>query len=153
MASLGARPHPSGLRLHLLPRALPQLCQHMSMAMATPAPKRVSKACDACKLRKVKCNGQERCQQCSHLGLRCVYSVSVRTRSQGKRGRIISEYKNKTTNATAVSMSILPASEVSLGQSSPLGGMQYPVDQLECEHSSRLDHMAVLFSTKMRLLN
>ncbi|KAF2684751.1 hypothetical protein K458DRAFT_337817 [Lentithecium fluviatile CBS 122367] len=100
--------------------------------MASPAPKRVSKACDACKLRKVKCNGQERCQQCSHLGLRCVYSVSVKTRSQGKRGRIITEYKNKTSNATAISPSILPAGSESPGQPSPpLGIMQYPVDPLE----------------------
>lgn len=72
-------------------------------------PKRVSKACDACKLRKVKCNGQERCQQCSHLGLRCVYSVSNKTRSQGKRGRIITEYKKKTSVTALTSPPILPA--------------------------------------------
>ena len=122
------------IRLHLLPRAFSQHHQHMTMAMATPAPKRVSKACDACKLRKVKCNGQERCQQCSHLGLRCVYSVSVRTRSQGKRGRIISEYKNKTSNATTISTSILPVGEQSPVQASPLDGIPYSFDQRECEH-------------------
>jgi hypothetical protein len=83
--------------------------------------KRVSKACDACKLRKVKCNGQERCQQCSHLGLRCVYSVSNKTRAQGKRGRIITEYKNKTSTTAITSPPILPAlaGQVALPQRGP----------------------------------
>ncbi|ORY18349.1 hypothetical protein BCR34DRAFT_596289 [Clohesyomyces aquaticus] len=33
-----------------------------------------SKVCDACRNLKRSCNGQERCQQCAALGLRCVYS-------------------------------------------------------------------------------
>ncbi|TID24294.1 hypothetical protein E2P81_ATG02595 [Venturia nashicola] len=58
---------------------------------------RISRACDACKLRKVKCNGQLRCQQCSHLDLRCVYTPATgKKRSQGRRGRVITEYKQKT---------------------------------------------------------
>ncbi|KAF2790916.1 hypothetical protein K505DRAFT_250117 [Melanomma pulvis-pyrius CBS 109.77] len=84
--------------------------------------KRVAKACDACKLRKVKCNGQERCQQCSHLGLRCVYTVSAKQRVQyGKRGHLISEYKNKTANVVAAAPPILPASPSSVGYPSPYG--------------------------------
>ncbi|KAF2112397.1 hypothetical protein BDV96DRAFT_649188 [Lophiotrema nucula] len=75
-----------------------------------PPLKRVSKACDACKLRKVKCNGQERCQQCTHLGLKCIYSIPTRPRTQGKRGRIITEYKAKTGNAGNVISPILAAS-------------------------------------------
>jgi hypothetical protein len=74
-----------------------------------PTAKRVSKACDACKLRKVKCNGHERCQQCTHLGLRCIYSATTTKRSQGRRGRIISEYKSKTSNATKSSVPMLAA--------------------------------------------
>ncbi|KAF2266324.1 hypothetical protein CC78DRAFT_513788 [Lojkania enalia] len=73
-------------------------------------PKRVSKACDACKLRKVKCNGRERCQQCSHLGLHCIYSASTKPRAQGKRGRIILEYKNKTSITKTTSPPVLVAS-------------------------------------------
>ena len=88
--------------------------------------KRVSKACDACKRRKVKCNGQERCQQCSHLGLRCVYSATGKLRSQGKRGHIISEFRNQTNNLHATSPpTILPAN----GQHfQPYNGFTYAVD-------------------------
>lgn len=35
--------------------------------------KRRHKACSACSQRKVRCNGQQRCQQCEHLNLRCEY--------------------------------------------------------------------------------
>ena len=84
--------------------------------------RRVAQACDACKLRKVKCNGQERCQQCSHLDLKCIYSaVRAQRRTSQKRGRLISEYK-KSTAAAAGSF---PASQkptfdaVSLRQNSP----------------------------------
>ncbi|KAL1595832.1 hypothetical protein SLS60_009522 [Paraconiothyrium brasiliense] len=105
--------------------------------MDSAQPKRVSKACDACKLRKVKCNGHERCQQCSHLGLRCVYSISNKTRSQGKRGRIITEYKKKTSTAAVTSPPILPAiaGQVALPQRVPslafseeLDGVNSPIE-------------------------
>jgi hypothetical protein len=77
--------------------------------MDQPTQKRASKACDACKRRKVKCNGQERCQQCAHLGLRCIYSPSGKQRSQGKRGHIISEFRKQTANVNAISPPLLPA--------------------------------------------
>ncbi|KAI4699672.1 hypothetical protein J4E81_004699 [Alternaria sp. BMP 2799] len=77
--------------------------------MEQPSQKRVSKACDACKRRKVRCNGQARCQQCAHLGLRCIYSPSGKQRSQGKRGHIISEFRSQTSNLPAISPPILPA--------------------------------------------
>lgn len=65
--------------------------------------KRVAQACDACKLRKVKCNGQQRCQQCSHLDLRCVYPTKQKQRSSLKRGRLISQYKEQTSSAARAS--------------------------------------------------
>ncbi|KAF2710418.1 hypothetical protein K504DRAFT_466829 [Pleomassaria siparia CBS 279.74] len=94
------------------------------MEAQTPVPpKRVAKACDACKLRKVKCNGQERCQQCAHLNLRCVYTVSAKQRVQyGKRGHLISEYKSKTQHATVNAPTILPVpASPSIGHASPYG--------------------------------
>lgn len=93
--------------------------------MESSSSKRVSKACDACKLRKVKCNGQIRCQQCSHLGLLCVYSASSSKRAQGKRGRIISEYKNKTANPSLSSPPILAASPGHAHLSSPIQDVAY----------------------------
>jgi hypothetical protein len=77
--------------------------------MDQPTQKRALKACDACKRRKVKCNGQERCQQCAHLGLRCVYSASGKQRSQGKRGHVILEFRKQTANVNAISPPLLPA--------------------------------------------
>lgn len=75
---------------------------------------RISRACDACRLRKVKCNGQQRCQQCSHLNLRCVYSTTAsRQRSQAKRGSVITGYKKSTSATTtmtaATGLASLPA--------------------------------------------
>lgn len=84
--------------------------------------RRVAQACDACKLRKVKCNGQERCQQCSHLDLKCIYSaVRAQRRTSQKRGRLISEYKKSTAAAAGpFSPSQKPALDAaSLRQNSP----------------------------------
>ncbi|KAF2094419.1 hypothetical protein NA57DRAFT_80228 [Rhizodiscina lignyota] len=61
---------------------------------------RVSKACDACKVRKVKCNGQQPCTQCSHLALRCIYAPkAIAPRKQGRRGGVISKYKETTSGS------------------------------------------------------
>jgi hypothetical protein len=73
---------------------------------------RISRACDACKLRKVKCNGQLRCQQCSHLDLRCVYTPATgKKRSQGRRGRVITEYKQKTAGLKSNEAPLLPTAD------------------------------------------
>jgi hypothetical protein len=60
-------------------------------------PQRPSQACNACKRRKVRCNGQRRCQQCEHHGLRCGYPATPAT-SRGRsrigtlgRGAVIAE--------------------------------------------------------------
>ncbi|KAK8211507.1 hypothetical protein M8818_003160 [Zalaria obscura] len=60
-------------------------------------PARASKACDACKLRKVKCNGHTPCQQCNHLNLRCLYSTVKLRGKQSKRGHLIARYKQKVS--------------------------------------------------------
>ncbi|GAB7340233.1 hypothetical protein MBLNU457_6698t1 [Dothideomycetes sp. NU457] len=64
-----------------------------TQSTTVPVIKRSSQACDACKLRKVKCNGQARCQQCSHLDLKCVYSAPRQRRKPSKRGEVIERYK------------------------------------------------------------
>ncbi|KAH6612746.1 hypothetical protein C7974DRAFT_84752 [Boeremia exigua] len=96
--------------------------------------KRVSKACDACKRRKVKCNGQERCQQCSHLGLRCVYSASGKLRSQGKRGHIISEFRNHMNHPHTTSPPvILPANGQHI---QPYNGFTYSFERNDFSSAS-----------------
>jgi hypothetical protein len=102
--------------------------------------KRVSKACDACKRRKVRCNGQTRCQQCAHLGLRCIYSPSGKQRSQGKRGHIISEFRNQT-NAPIISPPILPAHTAQIGFQASYSPISPILERNECEASmSPLSH-------------
>ncbi|KAL4931352.1 Zn(II)2Cys6 transcription factor [Aspergillus undulatus] len=57
-------------------------------------------ACDPCRRRKVRCNGQQRCQQCAHLDLRCTYTDNQGARSRKsavRRGTLISEYKSLAT--------------------------------------------------------
>ncbi|KAL2826106.1 hypothetical protein BDW59DRAFT_145495 [Aspergillus cavernicola] len=57
-------------------------------------------ACDPCRRRKVRCNGQQRCQQCEHLDLRCTYTDNQQARSRKnavRRGTLISEYKIPST--------------------------------------------------------
>lgn len=77
---------------------------------------RVSRACDPCKLRKVKCNGQQRCQQCEHLNLKCAYSaVPAKKRVQGKRGHVISKYKETSASNGSGSTPISPGDVSSNG--------------------------------------
>ncbi|KAF1992563.1 hypothetical protein K402DRAFT_399653 [Aulographum hederae CBS 113979] len=68
------------------------------------AKRRVPQACEACKLRKVKCNGEQRCQQCTHLDLKCIYPQPKpkASRRQQQRGRVISQYRQQTAPANHV---------------------------------------------------
>ncbi len=80
------------------------------MAVPMEKTRRVSQACDACKLRKVKCNGESRCQQCSHLDLRCIYSTAkTQRRAAQKRGRLISQYKESTAGNRSILSPLKPA--------------------------------------------
>jgi hypothetical protein len=106
--------------------------------MDQTAQKRVSKACDACKRRKVRCNGQTRCQQCAHLGLRCIYSPSSKQRSQGKRGHIISEFRNQTSTLPATAPPILPAHPGQVGYPTGYSPISPTVTSNEAEASTSL---------------
>lgn len=71
----------------------------------------LKRACDACRLRKVKCSGavdgdNGKCRQCTHLELECVYTAKQLSmqnkagkRSNIKRGRVISLYKQTTATS------------------------------------------------------
>ncbi|KAE8372988.1 hypothetical protein BDV26DRAFT_272967 [Aspergillus bertholletiae] len=74
---------------------------------------RVSKACDACGRRKVRCNGQQRCQQCEHLGLVCTYTDNRGARSRkhaSRRGEVISKHKIEPSSASCLAPALSPAS-------------------------------------------
>jgi len=64
---------------------------------------RTKVACDACRRRKVRCNGEQKCQQCTHLGLDCRYprsDPSSRSRSSTTRGHVVGSLKTERQHQT-----------------------------------------------------
>lgn len=75
--------------------------------------RRISQACEPCKRRKVRCNGQPRCQQCIHTGIPCTYAASPARRSRKNtagRGRVIAECRevNSPSEGTKVRNLLAP---------------------------------------------
>lgn len=81
------------------------------------ATQRVLQACDACKLRKVKCNGQQKCQQCTHLDLQCIYTATKQARRPPQRGRIIAQYRESTHRSTSSPSTTLAPARPSMQRS------------------------------------
>uniref|UniRef100_A0A8H7N0W9 Zn(2)-C6 fungal-type domain-containing protein n=1 Tax=Bionectria ochroleuca TaxID=29856 RepID=A0A8H7N0W9_BIOOC len=82
-------------------------------SIPSPVPKKkyVTRACDACKKRKSKCDGCEPCQRCIDSGLRCAYN------SDYKRGS-----RRRTTRSLAQNQPLLTAAggeDASAGLESP----------------------------------
>ncbi|OBT69533.1 hypothetical protein VE03_01233 [Pseudogymnoascus sp. 23342-1-I1] len=84
------------------------------------------RACDACRRRKVRCNGQQRCQQCNHLNLVCVYSANTKGLSRknaAQRGTIIDSCRTNATGTptpTGTVTSSTSSSSLSLGSIAPI---------------------------------
>ena len=60
---------------------------------------RTKLACDACRQRKVRCNGEQKCQQCIHLGLKCQYDPFIsesKSRKIRPRGHVINALRAET---------------------------------------------------------
>ncbi|KAK3182213.1 hypothetical protein K4F52_006582 [Lecanicillium sp. MT-2017a] len=55
---------------------------------------RVTRACDGCRVRKVRCNGSQPCSQCAHLNLTCVFAPPPGKRKPGVRGRLVEQLRN-----------------------------------------------------------
>ncbi|GJN72257.1 C6 transcription factor [Purpureocillium lilacinum] len=92
---------------------------------------KVTRACDACRVRKVRCSGDQPCAQCAHLNLACAFAPPPAKRKPGVRGRLVAQLRNKTaaevTNgrpgAAAVSSITSPAAaSTSSSASSPTSG-------------------------------
>ncbi|CAG8015245.1 unnamed protein product [Penicillium nalgiovense] len=87
---------------------------------------RVPKACDPCNRRKVRCNGQQRCQQCEHLDLLCTYTENRLLRSRKhsvRRGAVISKYKSADTKHTTQTPHLSPPA--------PSASLQLPTSYYE----------------------
>lgn len=57
---------------------------------------RINKACDGCRVRKVKCNGLKPCSQCQHLDLSCQFSPSTVKRTPGVRNRLVEQLRERS---------------------------------------------------------
>ncbi|KAG9253817.1 uncharacterized protein F5Z01DRAFT_623077 [Emericellopsis atlantica] len=54
---------------------------------------RINKACDGCRVRKVKCSGSQPCSQCAHLDLPCQFSPPTGKRKPGVRNRLVEQLR------------------------------------------------------------
>ena len=58
---------------------------------------RISRACDACRTRKVRCSGARPCAQCSHFDVLCVFSPPER-RKNPIRGRLVAKVRGEAND-------------------------------------------------------
>ncbi|PHH64289.1 hypothetical protein CDD81_4773 [Ophiocordyceps australis] len=79
---------------------------------------KVARACDACRVRKVKCSGSQPCAQCSHLRLACAFAPLPAKRKPGVRGRLVAQLRSQAAGGEAAGVSS-PSS--SLSSLSPQG--------------------------------
>ncbi|KAK4570493.1 hypothetical protein LTR86_002573 [Recurvomyces mirabilis] len=54
-----------------------------------------SKANEESLIRKVRCNGEPRCQQCSHLDLKCIYAIRQKRKTTLDRGKHVRDWANR----------------------------------------------------------
>lgn len=72
--------------------------------------RRASQACDACRYRKVKCNGARPCPQCAHLNLYCDFSDAPARRKPGGRGRLVAQLRRRQVPRSDPGVQNLPVS-------------------------------------------
>ena len=84
---------------------------------------KVTRACDACRVRKVRCSGDRPCAQCAHLNLACAFAPAPAKRKPGVRGRLVAQLRNraasKGSDADGASAKTPAAASVSSSASSP----------------------------------
>lgn len=66
----------------------------MPLAVGMP---RISRACDACRTRKVRCSGAQPCAQCSHFDVQCIFSVPEK-RKNPIRGRLVARVRGEAND-------------------------------------------------------
>ncbi|KJZ77672.1 hypothetical protein HIM_02849 [Hirsutella minnesotensis 3608] len=59
---------------------------------------KITRACDACRVRKVRCSGDQPCAQCAHLNLTCAFAPAPAKRKPAIRGRLVAQLRNKSSN-------------------------------------------------------
>ncbi|KAG7144980.1 putative transcriptional regulatory protein like [Verticillium longisporum] len=72
-------------------------------------PTRVRRACDGCRLRKVKCDGAQPCANCETHGIRCVgATLEPERRKNPIRGRLVAKARGEITGEPSPPQAQLP---------------------------------------------
>lgn len=75
---------------------------HSSMSGSSSTGRhRVTRACNNCRFRKVKCTGAIPCAQCNHLNLPCIFSSSNKPRGPPARNGLLTKLRNNDTEVNA----------------------------------------------------
>lgn len=80
---------------------------------------KVTRACDACRVRKVRCSGDQPCAQCVHLNLACAFAPAPAKRKPAVRGRLVAQLRNNG----AGKMQDNPAPEISPAAVTSIAGI------------------------------
>lgn len=60
---------------------------------------RITRACDACRTRKVRCDGAHPCAQCSHFDVHCIFSPPEK-RKNPIRGRLVAQVRGEVNDSS-----------------------------------------------------
>lgn len=115
--------------------------------METPSRHR---ACNACRVRKVRCNAgaQQRCRECEHLNLRCEVSQPTPRSKRGGRGVVIKGYRSNQQHADGSSLRPLQPNGHSPGTSTITSASptsQLPDEDLEFYNTILRDYEACVY--------
>ncbi|KAH7152017.1 hypothetical protein B0J13DRAFT_254181 [Dactylonectria estremocensis] len=84
-----------------------------------PTKWRISKACQECRVKKIKCNGETPCESCKFRGLNCVYREKARNRMRKTRPRIAA-YETIMSQEAQESPSLDPSEDGSVAAPTPI---------------------------------
>ncbi|KAK4141508.1 C6 transcription factor [Dichotomopilus funicola] len=83
---------------------------------------KVTRACDPCRIRKVRCTNTQPCAQCAHLNLACTFAPAPAKRKPGERGRLVAQLRKRgVSGAGSGNANLAPNTRSSPGCASPPG--------------------------------
>ncbi|KAK7432404.1 hypothetical protein QQZ08_000966 [Neonectria magnoliae] len=83
-----------------------------------PTKWRISKACQECRIKKIKCNGETPCESCRFRGLNCLYREKARNRMRKTKPRVAA-YETIMAQESRESPSLEPSEDDSVAALTP----------------------------------
>jgi hypothetical protein len=86
----------------------------VSMLPLSPSPTmdrpgKISKACEPCRRRKIRCNGQQPCQLCQQTPAQCVYRAKARHRASARQRATLDNNNNNDNDESTTPTQPLPS--------------------------------------------